>query len=91
MDDGYRTDKGIGVGVGVDTVRSAYGMEDGPDTSRDGSVLVYDGLGVAVLLDAAGPLAGHVSEIYVFVPGQYKTIFQQMPSRPGSKLTGQPR
>ncbi|HLJ59218.1 MAG TPA: hypothetical protein VKZ50_05750 [bacterium] len=41
-------------------------------------MLVYDGSRVAFVLDASGPFAGRVSEICVFVPGQYKTIFQQM-------------
>lgn len=81
MDDGYRTDKGIGAGAAVDAVRRAYGTEDATDSGQDHDVLVYDKLGVAFAVDTAGPLTDRVSEVYVFSPGQYEKIFRQ-PSQP---------
>ncbi|HLJ60994.1 MAG TPA: hypothetical protein VKZ50_14815 [bacterium] len=81
MDDGYRTDKGIGAGAAVDDVRRAYGTEDTTDNGQDHNVLVYDTLGVAFAVDTTGPLSDRVSEVYVFSPGQYEKIFRQ-PSQP---------
>jgi len=81
MDDGYRTDKGIGAGAAVDAVRGAYGTEDTTDSGQDHNVLVYDKLGVAFAVDTTGPLSDRVSEVYVFNPGQYEKIFRQ-PSQP---------
>ena len=83
LDDGYRTDKGIGAGAAVDAIHSAYGPQDTTDTGQDHNVLVYDKLGVAFAVDTSGPLAGHVSEVYVFAPGQYAKIFGQPTQPPG--------
>jgi hypothetical protein len=79
MDDGYRTDKGIAAGAEMESVRSAYGQEDSVDSHEDDDTLVYDKIGVAFLVDKAGALGSRVSAIFVFNPGQYKTIFQQTP------------
>src|SRR5579871_2231 len=81
MDDGYRTDKGIGAGAALDAIHSAYGTEDTTDSGQDHNVLVYDKLGIAFAVDTSGPLLGRVSEVYVFGPGQYAKIFRQ-PTQP---------
>jgi len=77
LDDGYRTDKGVGAGTDMDAVRSAYGKEDSVDSHEDDDTLVYDTLGVAFLVDKSGALGSRVSAIFVFGSGQYKTIFEQ--------------
>jgi hypothetical protein len=77
LDDGYRTDKGVSAGTEMDSVRSAYGQEDSVDSHEDDDTLVYDHIGVAFLVDKSGALGSRVSAIFVFNPGQYKTIFQQ--------------
>jgi hypothetical protein len=77
LDDGYRTDKGVAAGTEMDSVRTAYGHEDSVDSHEDDDTLVYDQIGVAFLVDKSGALGSRVSAIFVFNPGQYKTIFQQ--------------
>ncbi len=77
LDDGYQTDKGIGAGAEMDSVRTAYGHEQTVDSHEDDDTLVYDSLGVAFLVDKSGALGSRVSAIFVFNPGQYKSIFEQ--------------
>jgi len=77
LDEGYRTDKGVGAGTDMDAVRSAYGHEDSVDSHEDDDTLVYNTLGVAFLVDKSGALGSRVSAIFVFGSGQYKNIFEQ--------------
>jgi len=77
LDDGYQTEKGVGAGAEMNTVRTAYGAEDSIDSHEDDDTLVYDKMGVAFVVDKSGALGSRVSVVFVFNPGQYKTIFQQ--------------
>jgi hypothetical protein len=77
LDEDYQTEKGVGAGVEMDTVRAAYGTEDAVDSHEDDDTLVYDKLGVAFVVDRAGPLGRRVSVVFIFGPGQYKTIFEE--------------
>jgi len=77
LDEGYQTEKGIGAGAEMNTVRTAYGAEDTVDSHEDDDTLVYDKMGVAFVVDKSGALGRRVSVVFVFTPGQYKTIFQQ--------------
>ena len=72
--DAYRTDKDIAGGSDRQAVETAYGREY---TSSDGgrsTRLIYDGLGIAFDLGRSGSLVSRVTQIFVFVPGQWKAI-----------------
>lgn len=77
--DSYHTDRG-GITGGTEraAVESAYGREFTTDEEGSSVTLIYDAQGIAFDIDKEGPLAGRVSQISVFVPGQWKTILDNL-------------
>jgi hypothetical protein len=75
LDDSYKTDSGVGIGSDVDALHSAYGKEDTVAQHQQDTTYVYDRLGIAFVVDEGGALDQRVSLMYIFPPGQYKSIF----------------
>lgn len=76
LDESYQTEKGIGAGTELDSVRTAYGPEDLEENHDEDETLIYDKLGVAFVVDKAGALGSRVSLILVFEAGRYQEIFK---------------
>lgn len=73
--DTYRTDRGsLTGGSERAAVEAAYGREFTTDEEGASVTLIYNALGIAFDVDKAGVLQGRVSQISVFVPGQWKAI-----------------
>lgn len=76
LDEAYQTDKGIGAGTEMDSIRTAYGPEDLEESHDEDETLIYDKLGVAFVVDKSGALGSRVSLILVFEAGHYQEIFK---------------
>jgi hypothetical protein len=77
LDAAYQTEKGVGAGTEMDSIRSAYGPEDSVESHEEDDTLIYDKLGVAFVVDKSGALGSRVSLILVFTAGHYHDIFKE--------------
>ncbi len=76
LDESFQTEKGVGAGTDMDSVRGAYGPEDTVENHEDDDTLIYDKLGVAFVVDKSGALGSRVSLILIFTAGHYHDIFK---------------
>ena len=72
--DAFHTDKGIAGGSERQAVESAYGKEYTSSEGNRSTRLIYDDLGIAFDLGRSGALSSKVTQIFIFVPGQWKAI-----------------
>ena len=75
LDESYQTEKGVGAGTEMDSIRSAYGPEELVESHEDDDTLIYDKLGVAFVIDKSGALGSRVSLVLIFTAGHYHDIF----------------
>jgi len=74
--DAFSTDKGIAGGSERQAVETAYGKEYTASEGSRSTRIIYDDLGIAFDLGRSGALSSKVTQIFIFVPGQWKAIME---------------